>query len=99
MICQLVIMTNVIAITSYKFIASYVLIVACGIIVLLHNTMKPYNSEILNKFDTTVLQLVIFIAALPLLDCFDSPIVSYLFNFCTSDFTFDNFHCSYIVCT
>ena len=75
MICRLVIMTIVIANSSNKFIASYVLIVACGIIALIHLTVKPYNNEILNKFDGAVLHLIIFIAVLPLLDDFDSPVV------------------------
>ena len=50
MICRLVIMTIVIANSSNEFIASYMLIVACGIIALIHLTVKPYNNEIL-KFD------------------------------------------------
>ena len=74
MICRLVIMTIVIANSSNEFIASYVLIVACGIIALIHVSVKPYNNEVLNKFDGVVLQLIIFIAALPLLDDFDSPV-------------------------
>ena len=75
MICRLVIMTIVIANSSNEFNASYVLIVACGIIALLHLTVKPYNNEILNKFDGAVLHLIIFITALPLLDDYDSPVV------------------------
>ena len=75
MICRLVIMTIVIANSSNEFIASYVLIVACGIIALIHLTVKPYSNETLNKFDGAVLHLIIFIAVLPLLDDFDSPVV------------------------
>ena len=75
MICRLVIMTIVIANSSNEFIASYVLIVACGIIALIHLTLKPYNNEVLNKFDGAVLHLIIFIAALPLVEDFDSPVV------------------------
>ena len=75
MICRLVIITIVIANSSNEIIASYVLIVACGIIALVHVTVKPYSNEVLNKFDGVVLQLIIFIAVLPLLDDFDSPIV------------------------
>jgi len=37
--------------------------------------LRPYNNEILNKFDGVVLQLIIFITALPLFDDFDSPLV------------------------
>ena len=75
MICRLVIMTIVIGNSSNEFIASYVLIVACGIIALIHFTVKPYNNEILNKLDGIFLQMIVFIAALPLLDDFDSPVV------------------------
>ena len=75
MICRLVVMTIVIANSSNEFIASYVLIVACGIIALIHLTVKPYNNETLNKFDGAVLHLIIFIAARPLLDDYDSPVV------------------------
>ena len=75
MICRLVIMTIVIANSSNEFIASYVLIVACGIIALIHVTVKPYNNDILNKFDGAVLHLIIFITTLPLLDDFDSLVV------------------------
>ena len=75
MICRLVIITIVIANSSNEMITSYVLIVACGIIALIHLTVKPYNSELLNKFDGVILHFIIFISALPLLDDFDSPLV------------------------
>ena len=75
MTCRLVIITIVIANSSNEMITSYVLIVACGIIALIHLTVKPYNSELLNKFDGVILHFIIFIAALPLLDDFDSPLV------------------------
>ena len=75
MICRLVIITIVIANSSNEMITGYVLIVACGIIALIHLTVKPYNSELLNKFDGVILHFIIFISALPLLDDFDSPLV------------------------
>ena len=75
MICRLVIMTIVIANSSNEFIASYVLIVACGVIALMHCMVKPYNNEIINKIDAVVLHLMIFTAALPLIHDFDSPLV------------------------
>jgi len=37
--------------------------------------VKPYNNEILNKFDGVVLHLIILITALPLFDDYDSPLV------------------------
>ena len=75
MICRLVIMIIIIANSSNELVASYVLIVACVIIALIHVMMKPYKSDILNKFDGVILHLIILIAVLPLLDDFDSPIV------------------------
>ena len=69
------IITIVSANSSNDFINSYMLIIVCGIIALIHLTVKPYNNEILNKFDGVVLQLIIFITALPLFDDFDSPLV------------------------
>ena len=74
MICRLVIITIVIANSSNEFVASYLLIVACGVIALIHVTARPYNNEIINKFDGMILLLVIFITALPLLDDFNSPL-------------------------
>ena len=74
MICRLVIITIVIANSSNEFVANYFLIVACGVITLIHITTKPYNNEIINKFDDMILLLIIFITALPLLDDFDSPL-------------------------
>ena len=76
MICRLVIITIVISNSSNELVASYVLIVACVIIALIHLTVKPYNNEILNKFDGVILHLIICIVALPLLDDFDSPLIT-----------------------
>ena len=76
MICRLVIMTIIIANSSNEVIASYVLIVTCGIIALIHLTAKPYNNKILNLFDGVVLQIIIFIAVLPLIDDLDSLMVT-----------------------
>ena len=75
MICRLVIITILIINSSNNFITSYMLITACGIIALIHMMVKPYNNEILNKFDGVILQLIIFITALPLTDSVDSPLV------------------------
>ena len=75
MICRLVIISIVIGNPSNNFIANYMLITVCGIIALIHVMVKPYNNEIINKFDGVILQLIIFIALLPWLDDFDSPFV------------------------
>ena len=75
MICRLVIITIVIANSSNDFVTNYMLIIVCGVMDLIHISVKPYSNEILNKFDSIILHLVIFIAALPLFDDFDSPLV------------------------
>ena len=75
MISRLVIISVVIVNSSNDFVANYMLVIVCGIIDLIHIWIKPYSNEILNKFDSIILHLVIFIAALPLLDDFDSPLV------------------------
>ena len=75
MICRLLIITIVIANSSNEFVANYLLTIICGIIDLIHVTVKPYNKKILNKFDSIILHLIIFVAALTLLDDIDSPSV------------------------
>ena len=76
MICRLVIITIVIVNLSNVFVASYLLIVVYGVIALIHVTAKPYNSEIVNKFDGMIMQIIIFITVLTLLDDFDSPLAT-----------------------
>ena len=73
MICRMVIITIVIANSNNALISNHLLIISCGIIDLIHVTMKPYHNEILNYLDGIILHLIIFVAALPLLDDFDSP--------------------------
>ena len=75
MICRLVVIVAVIGNSSNDFVANYMLVIACGIIALVHVMIKPYNNEILNKFDGIILQLIIFTSILPWLDDFTSPLV------------------------
>ena len=75
MICRLVIITIVIAKSADDFVANYILIVFCVITEIIHAMVKPYNKELLNKLDTTILCLIILIAALSLSDNFDSSFV------------------------
>ena len=75
MFCRLLIITIVIANSSNEFVANYLLTIVCGIIDLIQLTVKPYNKGILNKFDGIILHLIIFVAALTLLDDIDSPSV------------------------
>ena len=72
MICRLIVIVIVIGNSSNDFIANYMLVIACGLIALVHVMVKPYNNEILNKFDGIILQLIIFTAILPWLDDFTS---------------------------
>ena len=78
MICRLVVMIIVIANSSNDSTASYLLIVACGIIALIHIVMKPYNNEILNTFDAVILLLIILIAVVPVIDDFDSSLAIFI---------------------
>ena len=75
MICRLVLIAIITFDFTNDFVASYALIIVCGIVDFIHVTVKPYNKEILNKFDAIILHLMIFIAALSLIDDFGSPIV------------------------
>ena len=61
-------------ITLNEFIPSYMPIFICGIISLLQIIMNPYCNEDINKFDSVLLFLLIFIALLPSLDDLDSPL-------------------------
>ena len=75
MICRLVLIAIIIFDFTNDFVASYAVIIVCGVVDFLHVTLKPYNKEILNKFDATILHLMILTAVLLLIDDFDSPIV------------------------
>ena len=75
MICRLLIITIVMAYSSNAFVVNYLLVIVCGMTQLIHVMVNPYSKEILNKFDGIILHLIIFVAALPLLDDFDSSIV------------------------
>ena len=75
MICRLLIITIVIVDRFDIMVANYLLITICGIIALIQLLAKPYNNEVLNRLDGVILQIMIFITAIPLLDNFDSPLV------------------------
>ena len=67
MICRLVIIIILIVNSSNGFDVNYLLIVVCGVIALIHVTAKPYNIEIVNKFDGMILQLIIYSLCLMIL--------------------------------
>ena len=76
MICRLLIIIIVVSNPSNDFFISYILVTICGMIALIHQTIKPYaHNKILNRFDGLILQLIIFIAALPLPENLESPLV------------------------
>ena len=75
MICRLVIISIVIVDRFNNMVANYLLITVCGIIALIQLLAKPYNNEVINRLDGVILQIMIFITAIPLLDGFDSPSV------------------------
>ena len=75
MVCRLVIITIVIAYLANDLAVNYIVSAVCGIIALLHLTVKPYNNKILNKFDGIILHLCGLTSALRLSDDFDSPFV------------------------
>ena len=75
MICRLVIITIVVVNSSNDFVAIYMLTIVSGLIAVMHQIMKPYNNEILNKFDGIILQVIILITLLSLFsDDFNSPL-------------------------
>ena len=84
MIYRLFIIIIVIANSSNDFITSYILITVCSVIAFVHQTIKPYtNNKLLNRFDGLILQLISLIAALPLLENSDSPLMNFvLITFC-----------------
>ena len=75
MICRLVIISIIIFDFFNDFVASYAVIIVCAIADFFHVIVRPYNKEILNKFDAIILHLMILTAVLPLIDDVDSPIV------------------------
>ena len=72
MICRLVIIIIIIAAPSSDFIFQYLLITACVVIALIHHILKPYHNDSLNRFDGTILQLLVLVSVLPLVEFFDT---------------------------
>ena len=74
MICRLLVIIIVTVNSPNNFVTNYMLITVCGITYLIHLTVKPYNKDLLNKFDTIILHLIFFTAVLPLRENYDSPL-------------------------
>ena len=71
MICRLVIITIIIAVSSNNFVIQYSLLTVCVITALIHLILKPYSNPLLNHFDGAILHLLILISALSFVEFFD----------------------------
>ena len=72
MICRLVIIIIIIANSSNDFIFHYLLITACVIVALVHLSLRPYSSSLLNVFDGVILHFLVLVSASPLVESFDN---------------------------
>ena len=72
MICRLVVITIIIANSSNHFIFEYLLIIACVIVALVHQSLRPYSSSLLNVFDGVILHFLVLVSVSPLVESFDS---------------------------
>ncbi|XP_065894245.1 uncharacterized protein [Dysidea avara] len=80
MTCRLVIILTIIANTSNNNTTQYSLIIANSTLALIHVTLRPYGSNILNVFDGFVLQLMIVVSMVPLIDSYDPDLLlSFMF--------------------
>jgi len=68
MTCRLVIILIVIGNSSNDSTTQYLLITTNTTLALIHMTLKPYASRLLNMFDGLILQLMIIVSMLPLVD-------------------------------
>ena len=66
MICRLVIILIIVLDPSNSNISQYLLIILSSLLALIHMTIRPYGSSILNLFDGFVLQLMIVVSMVPL---------------------------------
>jgi len=70
MICRLIIILIIIANPSNNDNSQYLLIIFTSLLAFIHVTLKPYKSNILNVFDSFVLQLMIVVSMVPLIDSY-----------------------------
>jgi len=75
MICRLIIISIIIANFSETFISRYLLVAVCTLMALIQLLLRPYADNILNISDGAILHLLILVAALQLLEYFDSSLV------------------------
>ena len=80
MICRLVIILIIIANPSNKNTSQYLLIISNSLLALIHVTVRPYESNILNMSDGFVLQLIIVVSMVPLIDSYNPELLlSFIF--------------------
>ena len=72
MICRLLIIVIIIFNSPNDFTTLYLIIIACVVMDLMHQLLKPYRDDYLNLFDGAVLHLTILVSFLPLVEFFDS---------------------------
>ena len=74
MICRLVQIATIVYSSDY-FVTQYILIATNVIVSLVHIIVRPYNDNILNVFDGFILQLMVFVAVVPVCDTINSTVI------------------------
>jgi len=81
MICRLVIIVIVISNSSNDNTTQYLLVTINATLSLIHVTIRPYASSLLNVFDGFILHLMIVMSMLPLADSFNQDLLlSFIFT-------------------
>ena len=75
MICRIVIITITIIFSSGDFTSRYLLITTCAAILLIHLSVRPYKSKLLNAFDGLLLLLLVLVSILLLVEFINSDSV------------------------
>ena len=75
MACRLVVILIIIADPSNNDTSQYLLIIANCTLALIHVTFRSYRSNILNVFDSFVLQLMIVVSIVPVIDSYDPDLL------------------------
>ena len=75
MICRIVIITITIIFSSSDFTSRYLLITTCAAILLIHLSVRPYKSKLLNAFDGLLLLLLVLVSILLLAEFINSDSV------------------------
>ena len=72
MICRLIIITIIIANSSNEYVFKYLLISACVLMGLTHQSFRPYSNSWLNIFDGVILHFIVLVSVLPQVDSFSN---------------------------